>query len=181
MGSQLGERSAQGGRSGSGRLFSSLRMHFGQLTQAFAAFRRDHASRFGAALAFYIALSIAPIAVIAIAATAMIFGRHAAEGVIFQQIAGSLGAAADSAIEEIVRGAARPQIGLLATALSLVTLAFGLLGIYSQIEDALNTIWKIAKRERASAADRIRAVALVLGVGFLLLVIVAADAAIAIT
>src|SRR5579859_3231152 len=110
MGPQLGERSAQGFRSGWQQFFSTLRMHFGQLAEAFSAFRRDHASRFGAALAFYIALSIAPVAVVAIAGAAMIFGRQAAEGVIFHQIAGSLGAAAESAVEEIVRGAARPRI-----------------------------------------------------------------------
>jgi len=156
-------------------------MHFGQLAEAFSAFRRDHASRFGAALAFYIALSIAPVAVIAIAGAGIIFGREAAEGVIFHQIAGSLGPATEGALEQMVRSAARPRIGLVATALSLVTLAFGLLGIYSQIEDALNTIWKVTKRERASVIDRIRAVAMVLGVGSLLFVIVAADAAIAIT
>jgi membrane protein len=156
-------------------------MEFGQLGRAFSAFRRDHASRFGAALAFYIALSIAPVAVIAIAATGMIFGRHAAENVIFHQIAGSLGAAQESAVEEIVRSAARLRIGLVATALSLVTLAFGLLGIYTQVEDALNTIWNRSKREHPRAIDRIRAAAVVLGVGLLLFVIVAADAAIAIT
>jgi len=64
-------------------------MRFEQLEEAFSAFRRDHASRFGAALAFYIVLSIAPIAVIAIAVAAMMFGRHAAEGPIFHQIAGT--------------------------------------------------------------------------------------------
>src|SRR5436189_260813 len=57
-------------------------MRFEQLEQAASAFRRDHASRFGAALAFYIVLSIAPIAVIAIAAAAMILGRRPADGAI---------------------------------------------------------------------------------------------------
>src|SRR5207237_637871 len=65
-------------------------MRFEQLTQAASAFRRDHASRFGAALAFYIVLSIAPIAVIAIGVAAMIFGRRAAEGVISHQIVSTI-------------------------------------------------------------------------------------------
>jgi membrane protein len=160
-------------------------MRFDQLTAAFSAFRRDHASRFGAALAFYIALSIAPIAVIAIAAAGLIFGRHAAEGVIFHQIAGTLGPATESAVEEMVRSAAVPRVGFVATALGLVTLFFGLLGVYAQIEDALTTIWKVdpAKTEgaRRNVITRIRTVALVLGVGCLLFVIVSADAAIAIT
>jgi membrane protein len=158
-------------------------MRFDQLLEAFSAFRKDHASRFGAALAFYIALSIAPIAVIAIGAAGLIFGQRAAEGVIFHQIAGSLGPATGNAVVEMVRIAAMQRVGLLATALGLVTLLFGLHGIYEQVEDALNTIWKVepAQTEGARVIARIRAVALVLGVGCLLFVIVSADAAIAIT
>src|SRR5437764_15127076 len=147
-------------------------MHFEQLEEAFSAFRRDHASRFGAALAFYIALSIAPIAVIAIAAAGLIFGNRAAERAIFHQIAGTLGPATESAVVQMVRNAAVPHVGFVATGLGRVTLVFGLLGIYNQIEDALNTIWKVgptqAARRRGDAIARIRAVALVLGVGCLL-------------
>ena len=160
-------------------------MHFEQLEEAFSAFRRDHASRFGAALAFYMVLSIAPIAVIAIGVAAMIFGRRAAEGVIFHQIAGTLGPATERAVEEMVKNAAAPRVGFIATALGLVTLLFGLMGIYEQIEDALNTIWKVEPVQTDSVSAklvaRIRAIALVLGVGCLLLVIVSADTAIAIT
>jgi len=160
-------------------------MHFDQLGAAFSAFRRDHASRFGAALAFYIVLSIAPIAVIAIAVAGSMFGRHAAEGVIFHQIAGTLGAATESAVEEMVKSAALPRVGFIATALGLVTLVFGLLGIYEQVEDALNTIWKVdpepARRLHVKLAARVRAIALVFGVGSLLFIIVSADAAVAIT
>jgi len=160
-------------------------MHFQQLERAFSAFRRDRASRFGAALAFYIVLSIAPIAVIAIAVAALIFGRHAAEGVIFHQIASTLGPATESAVEEMVKNAAAPRVGFIATGLGLVTLAFGLMGIYEQIEDALSTIWKVERAKThgtwAKLVARARAIALVLGVACLLFVVVSADAAIAIT
>jgi membrane protein len=158
-------------------------MHFKQLADAFRAFRRDNATRFGAALAFYIALSIAPIAIIAIAVVAMIFGRHAAEGVIFHQIAGTLGPATQSAIEQMVKDATRPKVGVLATALGTLTLLSGLIGIYAQIDDALNTIWKVerAPRGRLRLLARVRAATLVLGTGCLMLIIVAADGAIAIT
>jgi len=160
-------------------------MHFDQLGAAFSAFRRDHASRFGAALAFYIVLSIAPIVLIAIAVAGMIFGRHAAEGVIFHRITGALDPATEAAVQQMVKNAAAPRAGFVATALGLVTLLFGLIGVYEQIDDALNTIWKVepvqTKDVRANVIARIRAMMLVLGVGCLLLVIVSADAAIAIT
>ena len=160
-------------------------MHFQQLEQAFSAFRRDHASRFGAALAFYIVLSIAPIAVIAIAVAAMIFGRPAAEGVIFPQIANTLGPATANAVEEMVKNAAAPRVGFIATVFSVLTLVFGLTGIYRQVEDALSTIWKVEREKTkggwAKLVARVRTIALVLGVACLLLIIVSADATIAIT
>jgi membrane protein len=130
-------------------------------------------------------LSIAPVAVIAIAVAGMMFGRHAAEGVIFHQITSTLGPATARAVEEIVKSAAAPRIGFIATTLGLVALVFGLFGIYEQIEDALNTIWKVEPEPTdsvfAEVVARIRASALVLGVGCLLFLIVSADAAIAIT
>jgi len=160
-------------------------MHFAQLGEAFSAFRRDHASRFGAALAFYIVLTIAPLAVIAIAGAGMMFGRNAAERVIFHRITGALDPATEAAVRQMVKTAAAPRAGFVATALALVTLVLGLIGIYEQVEDALNTIWKVQSRRtksaRAKVIARIRAIMLVLGVGCLLFVIVYADAAIAIT
>ncbi|MDQ6801782.1 MAG: YihY/virulence factor BrkB family protein [Acidobacteriota bacterium] len=160
-------------------------MHYRQLEAAFSAFRRDRASRFGAALAFYIVLSIAPLAVIGIGVAALIFGRHAAEGVIFPQIASTLGPATASAVEDMVKNAAAPKVGFIASALGLVTLFFGLMGIYEQIKDALRTIWKVERAKTvgfwATVVARVRAMALVLGVACLLFVVISADAAIAIT
>jgi len=43
-------------------------------------------------------LSIAPIVVVAIAIAALIFGRHAPEGLIFHKIAGTLGPATERAV-----------------------------------------------------------------------------------
>jgi membrane protein len=85
----------------------------------------------------------------------------------------------------MVKNAAAPKVGFIASALGLVTLVFGLVGIYEQIEDALSTIWKVERAKtkgvRAKVIARVRTIALVLSVAFLLFVIVSADAAIAIT
>jgi membrane protein len=54
-----------------------------------AAFRRDNASRFGAALAFYIIFSIAPTLLIAIAIAGSLFGRQVAEREILDRRRGA--------------------------------------------------------------------------------------------
>jgi len=149
-----------------------------------SAFRRDDASRFAAALAFYVELSIAPIAVIAIGVAAMIFGRNTG-GEIFQQITDTFGPATATAVKEIVKTAAVRHVGVVATTLGLITLLFGLIGIHEQVESALNTIWK-TRPVRISGfvpivVATMRTIAIELGIGLLLFVIVSADAAIAVT
>ena len=106
-----------------------------------AAFRRDNASRFGAALAFYIVFSIAPTLLIAIAIAGSLFGRQQAQREILERISGSFGSAAGGAIAAMIKDAAMRRAGWLATTLGLVTLYFGLAGVYRQVDDALHTIW----------------------------------------
>jgi membrane protein len=161
-----------------------LANHFDELRKALSAFRRDDASRFAAALAFYVALSIAPIAVIAIGVAATIFGRDAGRE-IFRRLTDTFGPATATAVREIVRNAAVQHAGFVATTLGLITLLFGLFGIHEQVDSALNTIWKVNRARIRGffpiVVATIRTIAIELGIGLLLFVIVSADAAIAVT
>src|SRR5215212_2343692 len=98
------------------------------------AFRRDNASRFGAALAFYIVFSIAPTLLIAISVAGMVFGKIAAEREILADLASIFGSEAATAITEMVKDAGSPTAGWLATTLGLVPLLFSVAGIYRQID-----------------------------------------------
>jgi membrane protein len=142
-----------------------------------AAFRRDNASRFGAALAFYIVFSIAPTLLIAIAVAGSLFGRQVAEREILDRISGSFGSAAGVAIAAMIKDAAARRAGWLASLLGFMTLYFGLTGIYRQIDDALRTIWG----RKPEQHGRLASILLVLGAGVVVLVSVVADAAIAVT
>src|SRR5689334_18407064 len=142
-----------------------------------AAYRRDNASRFGAALAFYIVFSIAPTLLIAIAIAGGLLGRQAAEREILDRISGSFGSAAGVAIAAMIKDAAARRAGWLASVLGFMTLYFGLTGVYRQIDDALRTIWG-RKPERHG---RLASMLLVVGAGVVVLVSVVADAAIAVT
>lgn len=150
-----------------------------------AAYRRDNASRFGAALAFYIVFTIAPALLVAISVVGMIFGRQNAEEEILAPLATVLGTDGGTAIAQLVRDAATPTAGWLASTFGLVTLSFGAAGVYSQIDDALRTIWGAGKPRKRGIIDLIRgkiaSIALVIGIGAWLLVIALADAAIALT
>ncbi|HEV2721062.1 MAG TPA: YihY/virulence factor BrkB family protein [Thermoanaerobaculia bacterium] len=151
--------------------------------QAFTEFGDDKAQRLGAALAYYTIFSLAPLLLIAIAIAGLIFGREAAQGQIFDQLRTVLGPQAAAAVQEMVKGAAKPKSGTIATVVGIVTLLFGAAGVFGQLKDALNTIWNVEPKKTggimAMIKDRFLSFAMVLGTGFLLLVSLVIDSAIA--
>lgn len=150
-----------------------------------AAFRKHHASRFGAALAFYIVFSIAPTLLIAIAIAGSLIGRPRAKREILDRIGGSFESAAAVAVATMIKDAAPQRVGWLATTLGFMTLCFGLAGVYRQIEDALRTIWGEAPEKPAGMIHAIRkklsSMLLVVAAGAVVLLSVMFDAAIAVT
>ncbi len=148
-----------------------------------AAFRRHNASRFGAALAFYVLFSITPTLLIAIAVAGSFFGRQQAEREILDRIVGSVGSAAGVAIAAMIKDAAARRPGWLATTLGLMTLYFGVTGVYRQIDDALQTIWreKPGDARTTRTFQKLTSILLVSAAGMVVLLSVVADAAIAVT
>lgn len=134
----------------------------------------DKAMRLGAALAYYSVFSIAPLVIIAIAISSFVFGEQAAQGEIVQQIQGMVGESGARAIEDMLASNKERGSGGLATAFGVVALLFGASGVFGQLQDALNTIWKVEPKPGRGVLgvikDRFFSFTMVLGTGFLLLV-----------
>jgi membrane protein len=141
----------------------------------------DRGARLGAALAFYTLFSLAPLLLIIIAIAALAFGQEVAHAQIIRQIEGLIGAQGAQAIQTVIENASRPSSGVAATLIGLATLLFGATVVFSELQDALNGIWKIpAKPERGMVIglirDRFLSFAMVLAIGLLLLVVIVANA-----
>lgn len=151
------------------------------LKQTWTEFSNDRAQRLGAALAYYTIFSIAPLLLIAIAIAGLVFGKSQAQAAILAQLRLLVGDAGARAIEAMLAGAARPRAGGLAIAIGIVTLLFGAASVLGQLKDALNTIWKVEQKPSGGIIvllrERFLSFAMVLGVGFLLLVSLVIDAA----
>jgi membrane protein len=128
----------------------------------------------GAALAYYTAFSLAPLMVIAIAIVGLVFGEQAARGEIGGELSTTLGRPAAAAIEDLLRQNRDAGGNALASLIGLVVLLVGASGVFVELEDALNTIWKVPPERSATVLafvrDRFLSFSLVLGTGFLLLV-----------
>jgi membrane protein len=149
--------------------------------ETWTEFSNDKAQRLAAALAYYTLFSITPLLLIAIAIAGLIFGHSQAQAQIVGQIRTLMGDAGGKAIEGMLVSAAKPKTGAVAIVIGAVTLLFGAAGVFGQLKDALNTIWNVEEKRKAGILDFIKqrflSFAMVLGVGFLLLVSLVIDAA----
>jgi membrane protein len=142
--------------------------------------KEDKAPRLGAALAFYTIFSLAPLMIIAIVISGAIFGQAAAQANVVAQVESVVGPSGAAAVAGLIQSSKLPGAGgPLATIVGVVTLVLGAVGVFGQLQDALNTIWEVTPRPglrlMAIMQKRLLPFAMVLGVGFLLLVAVVAN------
>lgn len=134
----------------------------------------DKVPQLGAALAFYTALSIAPLLVISLGIAAAVFGQEAAQGQVVAQLGDLVGEQGAKAIQEMIANANQPAEGVFATVLSTIILLFGASGVFGQLQESLNTIWEVQPKPGRGILgiirDRFLSFAMVLGCAFLLLV-----------
>src|SRR3954465_12270359 len=138
---------------------------------------KHKAPRLGAALAFYTLLSLTPLLLVVISIVGLVFGRISAEHQIVQQIRLLVGSQAATATAALLNGARNTTHGVIATVVGSVTLLFGASGVLIELRDALNTIWEVptisltgVKRMMSFVKERLFSFAIVLSLGFLLVV-----------
>lgn len=156
------------------RVSMTPKVIFGLLKDTFSKWQEDKAGKLAAALAYYTAFSLAPLLIIVIAIASLVFGQEAAQGDIVRQIQGLVGKQGAEAVQAMIQNARKPAEGTIATLISIVILLFGATGVFAELQDSLNTIWEVAPKPGRGMINIIRSrslsFAMVLGIGFLLLV-----------
>jgi membrane protein len=163
-------------RSGSGAKRFSLRPNriYQLLKTTYFQYSKDKVPRMGAALAYYTIFSLAPLLVIAIAIAGLVFGKEAVQGQVMGQIQGLIGPESALAVQTILQSAHKPVGGTIATLFSVVVLLIGASGVFVEMQEALNEIWKVDDTSKTGVwhliKSRFLSFGMVLGIGFLLLV-----------
>ncbi|MBZ9921714.1 YihY/virulence factor BrkB family protein [Mesorhizobium sp. B2-2-4] len=151
------------------------------LKDAVTGFIDDNALSHGAAVAFYATTSLAPILLIVVAIAGLAVGKDAAQLALSAEISGAMGAQSADLLKATIETASHRWSGTLATLIGLVTLFFTASGVFGEMQQSLNEIWKV-KADGLSLSRLVRARAASLGLvaalGFMLLVSLAASAAI---
>ena len=162
----------------------SLRALASLLRAAAVAWVDDRAPSMGAALAYYTLFSLAPLLLIAISVAGAVFGLEAARGEILQQMRLLLGAEGAQVIGSLLDNVRQSGQSTLGTVVGLLFLVVGATTVFAELQDSLDHIWRVNTPRRGGTLwqllrSRLLSFGLVLGIGFLLTVSLAASAALA--
>jgi membrane protein len=134
----------------------------------------DRAPSMGAAIAYYTVFSLAPMLILVISVAGLLYDETAAEGAVVAQMRELLGPQGAGALQTMLASAGRGQGGIIASAVGLALLAVAATTVFGELQASLNVIWKAAPRPGSPVTTLIRirlvSLALIVGIGFLLLV-----------
>jgi membrane protein len=145
------------------------------IKQTAREFVNDKCPRLGAALAFYTALSIAPLLLVVIGIAGLAFGDAAARGELARQLSDLIGREQAELVESMIAKSSSTSGGVVATVVGVVTLLVGATGVFAQMQDALDTVWNVKTDQTpggiwATVKDRLLSFAMIGVMAFLLLV-----------
>ncbi len=154
---------------------------FALVKDTYSAWSEDRAPRLGAALAYYTVFSIAPLLIVAVGVAGLFF-HDAALTSVKAQIKDFMGENAANMVGDMIVNVSKAGEGrsLVATLIGGATILLGAGGLFAQLQDALNTIWGVKVKPNQGimllVRQRFLSFAMVLGVGFTLIVSLALSA-----
>jgi membrane protein len=148
------------------------------LKLAYQGWKEDRASRLSAALAYYTIFSLAPLLVIVIAITGLIWEADVVRTQLLNQIQGLVGVEGANFVADLISSTGSPAEDIVATIIGIITLLFGALGVFNELHNSLNIIWEVEEEKpkgfvqtvKKVIIDRLLSFTMILGIGFLLLV-----------
>ena len=143
----------------------------------------DGAPRLGAALSYYTVFAISPLFIIVIFIASLLFNKSSVQTALFNELANLVGPQGAKALESALISSAPHAQGKLASIIAVVTLILTATGLFMELQTALNTVWGVEEKAgqglRGFVKTRLLSLALVVGIGFLLLVSLIISAAVA--
>jgi len=141
--------------------------------KAAAKWWRDNAMRLSAALSYYTVFSLAPLLVVVTGIAGLVFSQHTVEQELLGQIQALIGPDAAIAVHSLLERTREPKTGTVMTVLSVLAMIVLSTGVFAELQDSLNGIWRIPLADRpwwSIVKDRLLSFMLVIGFGFLLVV-----------
>lgn len=149
------------------------------LKDSFEGFSDDKLPKLGGSLAYFTIFSLGPMLLVLIFLAGLFLGRSAVEGSLYDQIAQLVGADAASQLQQIIRSASTSKGGVTAAIVGGATLLIGATSMFTEIQDSINTIWRLQIKPRQwlqLLISRLLSFGVIATMGLLFLVSLAASA-----
>ncbi|NEU09062.1 YihY/virulence factor BrkB family protein [Flavihumibacter sp. R14] len=151
-----------------------VKKNFSILKASFNAFLEDNALKMSASLAYYTIFSMAPLLMILISAASIFYGREAIQNKVFEELNGFLGNDAALKIQEILQRITLNDDSTTAITIGIITLFIGATGVFLEIQDSINTIWRVKAKPKKGwkklLINRFLSFSMIITLGFLLIV-----------
>lgn len=151
----------------------------GAVGSVLRAWIADDGASMSASVAFFAAFSLAPMLVIAIAVGSLFFGIDAVQGRLQSGVEAVVGAEGAAVVQAMLASAWKTGGGGWTGWLSVLMMAVGASATFAELNHALNLIWRVHGPDRpVSSMLRVRLISfgLVVGIGFLIVILLIADA-----
>jgi membrane protein len=152
------------------------------LNESSAKWLSDNVPQLAAALAFYTIFSLAPLLIVAVYITGLIFGPQNAHGELLIQIQNLVGNEASVLIQKLIVGGRKIELVAPATVIVFAVMFIGATAVFAELHGAVNKIWEVKPGTTNVVAgiikSRILSFVMLLGVGFLFLVSILSTAVI---
>jgi membrane protein len=102
----------------------------------------DNCLRLAASLAYYTALSLAPLVLLIVGVVGMVLGREQVASQLAAQLESLMGPSGRELINSILTTTS-PEGGTLATVVGLVTLVIGATAVFGELQTTMNLIWEV--------------------------------------
>lgn len=151
------------------------------LKKSVTSFLKEDAFTYSAAISFYTMLSLPAVLLIVVSMGATLYGENRIQEELIDQISRLIGPSTAGQIEQILAKASiQEENTLLARAVGIGTLIFSSTTVFFSLQLAINRIWNIeAKPEKGFAKyllNRLLSLAMVIGIGFVLMVSLVVEA-----
>lgn len=143
----------------------------------------DRALSMGAALAYYTLFSLGPVLFIAIAIAGLVWGADEVRSGVVSQISALIGRSGADAIDALITQTRIFGSGVVGAIIGIGSFLLASTALFVQIQDDLNAIFRVRQRSAGGIAaflrQRLLSFAILIALGFALLISLALDAALA--
>lgn len=128
----------------------------GLLRDTFGSFLGDNALHWGASLAYYSMISLAPLVVLGMTLLGRVAGNSTAKDWILDQVRILSGPKGAELANTVLEEASQPNLGSMGAILTILLLLFGATAVFVNLQNSLNEIWGV-RAHRGMVKNLLRA------------------------